>query len=231
MEELIASIDSLQLVPVVTLLVPVFLIMVGVAVVWQPLRRIRAYRRLQKLIRGLGAQWLRDVYVPGGIDGNIYIEYLLLMPNRLLLLHVKPYYGNIFAGEQIEYWTQVIGHHSFKFMNPLHQLQTTLGELRSVIQPRTELEGRVLFTAGSRFPKGKPDTVLKLEELRTMAVASSSAPAEALNTVWQGLVAAARPAGQIRLDSYLRRRDRSRLLYGGLLLVTATTILVWLLLA
>lgn len=221
MEEVGSLFGSLQFNhPVVVGVIPGILLILALLLAWRPLVRIRAYFNLQKVIRSLGVDCLRDVYLPGGLDDHIYVEYLVLTPQGLLLLHVKPYYGTIFAAEQIELWTQVIGHHSFKFSNPLYQLHTTLGELRGAI-PKVVIEGRVLFTSGSQFPKGKPEMVYLLEELRALGQQKhdKNIP-EALLSIWRGIQIDSQRAGQIRLDAYLRRGDKRRLLYGtGLLLV------------
>lgn len=229
MEEFVSLVDSFQLDPVIADVIPAVIFLLGCLLSWGPLLRMRAYERLQKNICGLGKEFLRDVYVPGGIDGRIYLEYLLLTPAGLLLFHVKPYYGNIFAGEQIEFWTQVIGHHSFKFANPLHQLQTTLGELHAEF-PKASLEGRVLFTAGSRFPKGKPPQVYQVEDIRSLQQRDSQPIPEQLQAAWQKLRESAVPANQIRMDIYLRRGDRRRLFYGVLCLTIGLASSGWMLL-
>jgi hypothetical protein len=205
--------------------VPSILLVMALLLTWRPLVRIRAYFSLQKLIRGLGADRVRDIYLPGGLDGHIYVEYLVLTPHGLLLLHVKPYYGMIFAAEHIEQWTQVIGHHSYKFSNPLYQLQTTLGELRSVF-PKITIEGGVLFTSGSQFPKGKPERVYLLEEIRELGKQNRGKMIpDTLQAIWGEVQASNQRAGQIRLNVYLRRGDKRRLVYGAGLLIAA---LVWL---
>lgn len=229
MEELVKLVDSLQLNPEITDVIPAVIFLLGCILVWGPLLRMRAYERLQKLICSVGQESLRDVYVPGGVDGRIYLEYLLLTPTGLMLFHVKPYYGNIFAGEQIEFWTQVIGHRSFKFANPLHQLQTTMGEIRAEF-PKLSLEGRVLFTAGSRFPKGKPVDVYQVEDMHSLRQHKSQPIPDNLQTVWQTMRDSAVPANQIRMDSYLRRGDRRRLFYGILCLLIGLASSGWLLL-
>ena len=201
--------------------IPGVLLLLAMFLSWQPLARIRAYFNMQKTIRGLGAECLRDVYLPGGLDDRIYAEYLVLMPQGLLLLHVKPYYGMIFAADQIEQWTQVIGHRSFKFSNPLHQIHSTLGELRSIL-PKVAIEGRVLFTSGSQFPKGKPEMVYLLDELRELGQPHQSKTIpEGLLAVWRDLQAKSQRAGQIRLELYLRQGDKRRLFYGAALLLAA----------
>lgn len=226
MDNLVRFVDTLQFDSLSFVVIPIILLLIGGLLLWRPLMRVRAYIRLQQTIRMLGNDWLRDVYIPTAQDGHIYIEYLLLTPSRLLLLHVKPYYGNIFAGEQIEFWTQVIGHKSFKFINPMHQLQVDMGELRSLL-PKVVIDGQVLFTTGSVFPKGKPENVLRIDEIKPLLNQEVLPLPEKLATAWQALCENAQPANQIRLRVYLRRGDLGRLIYGGLLSGVA---LVWLIL-
>jgi len=217
MDKLVRFVDTLQFDSLNFAVIPAIFLLIGGGLIWRPLVRVRAYIRLQQMIRKLGNDWLRDVYIPATLDGHLYIEYLLLTPNGLLLLHVKPYYGNIFAGEQIEFWTQVIGHKSFKFINPIHQLQVDMGELRSLL-PKTAIQGQVLFTTGSRFPKGKPENVLRIDEIKPTLNQNPQPVTEDLAMAWQELCEKAQPANQIRLRVYLRRGDLGMLVYGGMLM-------------
>ena len=99
------------------------------------------------------------------MDGKIFIEYLILMPNKILLLGVKKYRGLIFAAEKIDLWTQVIGTKSYKFENPLRQLERDSLTLNSKIE-NTTVEEKVLFIKGSEFPKGKPEKVVEISDIK-----------------------------------------------------------------
>ena len=93
--------------------------------------------------------------------------------------------------------------------------------------PKIPVEGHVLFTAGSQFPKGKPDNVLRIDEIKQLIIENPQPIAEELTNAWQALREKAQPANQIHLSIYLRRGDLSRLIYGVVLLTVALGWLTW----
>ena len=120
--------------------------------------------KLKRLLRNFGKDSLHDVTMQDEMDGKIFIENLILMPDKILLLGVKKYKGLIFAAENIDLWTQVIGNKSYKFENPLHQLENDVLTLNSKIE-NNKIEEKVLFINGAEFPKGKPDNVVEIQDL------------------------------------------------------------------
>ena len=120
--------------------------------------------KLTHLLINAGSDVLHNVTIPDGMDGNIFIEYLILTPKKIILLGVKKYRGLIFAASKIDLWTQVIGNKSYKFNNPLLQLENDALALRSKIENIT-IEEKVLFIKGSEFPKGKPDNVISVDDV------------------------------------------------------------------
>ncbi|MGD9385440.1 MAG: hypothetical protein PVF28_02730, partial [Thioalkalispiraceae bacterium] len=93
---------------------------------WSPLQQLLVHWRLHSLVNRLGKASLKNVYIPDDLGEMIYVEQLILRPTELLLVMIKPFRGNIFAAEQIDLWTQVVGHRSYKFANPLHQQERDL---------------------------------------------------------------------------------------------------------
>ena len=120
--------------------------------------------KLTHLLKNAGNGVLHNVTIHDGMDGNIFIEYLILTPKKIILLGVKKYRGLIFAAEKIDLWTQVIGNKSYKFNNPLLQLENDALALISKIENVT-IEEKVLFIKGSEFPKGKPDNVISVDDV------------------------------------------------------------------
>ncbi|MCW8900807.1 MAG: NERD domain-containing protein [Gammaproteobacteria bacterium] len=120
--------------------------------------------KLNRVLRNIGVDSLHNVTIPDEMDGKIFIENLILMPNKILLLGVKKYRGLIFAAEKIDLWTQVIGNKSYKFENPLRQLENDVITLNSKIK-NTKVEEKVLFINGAEFPKGKPYNVVEISDI------------------------------------------------------------------
>ena len=188
-------------------------------VAWPPLKKIMAHRNLQGLIGRLGRTSLRHISLMDGADVPIYIEYLILRPEGLLLLIVKPFRGNIFAAEKIQNWTQVIRHHSFKFANPLHELETNMQALRGML-PKINIRGLVVFAQGAYFPKGKPELVCDFEELKALAAQQDTREIpESVQQAWQQLSSSIRPNKKLYPTILYQRGDKRRLLLGILLLI------------
>ncbi len=147
--------------------------------------------KLNNLLKNIGAESLHNVSITDGMDGKIFIEHLILTPDNILLLAVKKFRGLIFAAEKIDLWTQVVGNKSYKFENPLHQLENDVIVLNAKIE-NTKVVGKVLFINGSDFPKGKPEDVITISDIKdwTKEYANLEIP-EALLSDWNQLTALA----------------------------------------
>jgi hypothetical protein len=99
--------------------------------------------RIQRCLRQIGCEQIRNLICPDGLDGYYTIDRLALVRDAILLIAYKPYGGNIYCAERIAEWTQVIGQKSFKFENPLFELDNQLTAYHS-----------------AEFPKGHPEMVL-----------------------------------------------------------------------
>lgn len=129
------------------------------------INKYREERRIRKTIQLLGRDSLHDVLIPDGLGGKAYIEHLLLTPMGILVIMVRRYRGVIFAADKIDQWTQVVGKRSYKFPNPLHLLEMELSAVKSII-PKMAVLGHVVFSGDSQFPKGKPDNVSLLSQVK-----------------------------------------------------------------
>ena len=120
---------------------------------------------LQRLLKNIGKESMHDIVIPDDIDGDIFVEHLILLPHEIFILGVKNYRGLIFAAEKIDLWTQVIGNKSYKFENPLHQLEANVIALNSKIE-KSKIGKKVLFINASEFPKGKPENIVSVEDIK-----------------------------------------------------------------
>lgn len=179
--------------PWLTWAVPAALLVTGALLMGPALRRRLAPFRLHRRLSKLGDEVLRSVLLDDGMDGKTWIDYLILRPEGVLMLELKPYRGIIFAAAGIDQWTQVVGTRSFKFPNPLHKHETDLLAVKGAA-PGVPVIGRLVFTGGSEFPKGIPDGVASLDGL--FAEFDSPAPrpvGEDLRAAWTQLKQAAVP--------------------------------------
>ncbi len=116
--------------------------------------------RLQDCLNRIGCEQMRDLVCPDGLDGHYSIDRLALTRDAILLISYKRYVGNIYCAEQISEWTQVIGQQSFKFENPLFELENQLTALK-LVTGNINLRGFLFFSHSATFPKGHPDSVLQ----------------------------------------------------------------------
>ncbi|QKT02949.1 NERD domain-containing protein [Ectothiorhodospiraceae bacterium 2226] len=204
-----------------TLLLALFLLLV----LWVQLPRLRAStrrRRIERVVRRLGGEYLRDVMLPDPVDGHLQIDYLVLAPRSLLVLDVRPYEGAIFAGASLDAWTQMIGRRSFKFANPLADVRLRCAALAPYAQA-IPVEGRVVFTREAWFPKGVPEGVSRLDELvqDIGTTPGEGEPGPKLREAWTRIKAAVQPA-VLPAPRYPRRTSYALLVaLLGLLLVSA----------
>ena len=183
--------------------------------------------KLNRLLKNIGYSSLHNVVISDDLDGQIFIENLILTKNKILLLGVKKYRGLIFAADKIDYWTQVLNNKSYKFENPLRQLESDALTLNSKIES-SKIEEKVLFIKGSEFPKGKPDNVIVISELKKMNENYNADDiSEDLHTDWEHLLELA--TNNTLEKGVLIDRNRTSGLKVFSLITLLTAILFWLL--
>ncbi|MEN8169116.1 MAG: nuclease-related domain-containing protein [Pseudomonadota bacterium] len=153
---------------------------------WKPIRLLWRARRRQRLISGYGVARLNNVVLEDGIGGHKVLEHILLTPDGLLVLLPRDCDGALFGGDKIDSWTQMVGNKSFHFENPLHQLDELLAILHYHL-PGIPVEGQVLFRGHCRFPKGRPERLLLLEEMVGQDRRVDQAIVPVLEQAWQKL--------------------------------------------
>lgn len=121
-------------------------------------RRDAEQRRVARLIRNLNTEFLKNVGFPDGMDGNIFVDYLVLTPSGILVIDLQDYAGFIFGAANIDQWTQMVRRRGFKFENPLHQNAWRVQAVQALVKDAPVL-GRVVFSSVSQFPKGVPEGV------------------------------------------------------------------------
>jgi len=130
-------------------------------VVW---RRRRAVLRMEQAIDSIAYDVLRNVLIPNGMDGQITLQYLLLTERGLLVLDVLERPGAIFGGDQMVEWTSIGKKRRYTFRNPQHVLYDRLAAVK-LLANNTPVDGRVVFTLRSEFPKGKSTYVMRIDDL------------------------------------------------------------------
>jgi hypothetical protein len=120
--------------------------------------------RIQRCLKKIGCDQIRNMICPDGLDGYYTIDRLALVQDAILLIAYKPYGGNIYCAEHIAEWTQVIGQKSFKFSNPLFELENQLTALK-LLAGGMPVHGFLFFNYSTAFPKGHPEVVLNPDNI------------------------------------------------------------------
>ena len=145
-------------------------------------------RKIKRIIKKYSDAYEREVIFTNGIGGYFFIDYLILLPSRILALNLQKIEGYIFGGESIELWTQVENNKSSKFKNPLEDVNLFVQQVADQLKFDGFMAG-VLFVSRSKFPKGVPEGVLQLANFRKSmtAWAGEKPVAEATNKAWDKL--------------------------------------------
>ena len=130
---------------------------------WHLQLRFREWR-LQHCLNEIGSEQLRDQICADGLEGTYKIDRLALTRDAIVVIAYKPYVGNIYCAERIAEWTQVIGQKSFKFENPLFELENQLTALTLALG-NVPLKGYLFFSHSAAFPKGHPDSVMQPDSI------------------------------------------------------------------
>ena len=119
-------------------------------------------RLVENIIMELSQDYMRDVVLSDGLYGYYFIDYLILLPGRIVMLGLEHLDGYIFGSEHVEQWAQVLNKKSKNFPNPLLSLDLYLQSIQTIL-PGIQLVGRVVFTSQCEFPKGTPKGVIRLD--------------------------------------------------------------------
>jgi hypothetical protein len=151
---------------------------------WVLAERKREERRIRRAVRKQGSAVLAALEIPDGLDGRMFIDYLVLTADAIRVVIVKRYEGFIYAGEKLADWTQVVKPNNYRFPNPLQELELKLIALRSIV-PGIPLTGCVLFSESCEFPTRKPEGVMRLGD--PVAAFNKRPIPDELQQAWQKL--------------------------------------------
>ena len=140
------------------------LLSTGILILFPAIRQKFHHAKIEKAISRLGKYQMKNVLLDDGVDGKIFIELLCLTPDGLLVLSKDWRKGNIFGGEFLDNWAQIINKKTFHFKNPLYVMTHTVAGLQHHA-PNLKVSTKVLFMADCSFPKGQPESVLLLKDI------------------------------------------------------------------
>ncbi len=132
--------------------------------VFLKIRDYRSRRAIDAMIASVGYEMLKNVLLPNGNGGQIHLNYVLLTQRGVLVADLMDLPGAVFGGEQMLEWTAIGKKRRYTFANPQHALYDRMAAIKLLIGD-VPVEGRVIFTVRSSFPKGKPRNVLRIDDL------------------------------------------------------------------
>ena len=124
------------------------------------------------------------------------MNYLLLTQKGLLLIDLFDVHGMVFAGEKMEQWSIFGPKRHFMISNPLPMLYDRVAAVRQLAGDDVAVEGRVVFSMRGEFPKGRPEMVIRLDELQDEypgVEKSAGGAAAAFAEAWSRIKQASQP--------------------------------------
>jgi Nuclease-related domain. len=121
-------------------------------------------KKVEATVASVAYEMLKNVLIPNGNGGHIHVHYLLLTQRGLLVADLLDKPGAIFGGDQMIEWTVIGKKRRYTFANPQHALYDRVAAVR-LLTGDVPVEGRIIFTQKSEFPKGRPRNVLRIDDL------------------------------------------------------------------
>jgi hypothetical protein len=157
--------------------------------------RSRTRRRNEQCIESIAYEVLRNILIPNGNGGQIHLNYLLLTERGLMVVDLFDVPGSVFAGDQMQQWTSIGRKRRYQFSNPQSLLYDRMAAVK-LLAGMVPVDGCLIFTTRSEFPKGKPKYVARIDELGNyfpIVDRSRGYVAGAFNDVWRNVKAHAQP--------------------------------------
>ena len=112
----------------------------------------------------LGLREIADFRFPDGLGNYFSIDRLVMRHDGISLLVFKQYPGSIFCADDINEWTQMLAGKSYRFKNPLIELDYQIKAISASI-PGVPVNGFLFFDHRARFPKGHPERVIRFDDI------------------------------------------------------------------
>ncbi len=120
--------------------------------------------KTRRCLNKLGYKQIANFKCPDGLGHHFIIDRLILRKDGISLLLYKPYPGKIFCADKINDWTQMLGMKSYRFKNPLYDLEHQIKAVSACVS-KVPVNGFLFFDHLTEFPKGHPDRIIYLENM------------------------------------------------------------------
>ncbi|NOQ90766.1 MAG: hypothetical protein GQ549_07450 [Gammaproteobacteria bacterium] len=142
--------------------------------------------RTRSLLNRLANKQYKQWRCPDGLGYHFIIDRVLLRPDGISLLVYNKFPGKIFCAENIDEWTQMLGQKSYRFKNPLHDLDCKIKAVKACV-PDVDVDGFLFFDQQTEFPKGYPDRVIFKGNMPEMLTRSKTKVQKPVLAAWQKL--------------------------------------------
>ena len=140
------------------------------------------------VLKRLGLRQVSNYQCPDGLGHHFIVDRLLMHREGITLISFKRFPGSIFCAENINEWTQMLGGKSYKFKNPLVDLDYQIKAVSARI-PGVPVDGFLFFDHTADFPKGHPDRVIHLDSIpQALRRNKEDRAPEKLVSAWETLV-------------------------------------------
>ena len=127
------------------------------------LHRHRSRQPVTRL-RAAAADLLDHFLVPDGEDGEIHVDYAVLMQDAVLIVDLREVSGHVFGSNAMQDWTVIGDRRRYTFSNPQPALYDRVAAVSRLL-PKVTVTGLVVFAPQANFSKGLPDNVMMLDDL------------------------------------------------------------------
>lgn len=151
------------------------------------LKRIWSGVKTRYFLHHAGVRQYRDFRCPDGLGGEYTLDRLVLRYDGVSVLMCLRYEGNIFCGENIDEWTQMVNGKSYSFTNPLVMLDSQIAAVTALV-PGIDVDGYLFFDHRAHFPKGRAERVIQLDNIpEALRQKRGMRPGDNLMAVWKTL--------------------------------------------
>lgn len=142
-------------------------------------------------LKRLGYKQISNFQCPDGLGHYFTIDRLILRHDGITLVVSKQYPGKIFCADNIDDWTQMLGLKSYRFKNPLDDLDYQIKAISALI-PGVPVNGFLFFDHQATFPKGHPERVIYLDKIPDELKRSNNVKVEtSVMSAWKQLTSIA----------------------------------------
>jgi len=166
----------------------VLLLVVGIFLNRRKIKHVWLNFKTRRYLGRLGYKQKINFQWPDGMGHYFNIDRLILRHDGITLLAYKQFPGKIFCADNIDDWTQMLGQKSFRFKNPLDDLDFQIKAISAAV-PNVPVDGFLFFDHQAEFPKGHPERVIYLKNIPAALKPSKGIDVKAsVKSAWEKLV-------------------------------------------